>query len=105
MIAHDGFQLFHRGGVLPRGGLLMHMRMAALAGLVLVCLAVAPIGAAQQIDFPGDAAKDDAALAAAMPAFAERVMATYANGDRDQYLDNLARLQLVAGKYADAQKT
>jgi hypothetical protein len=79
--------------------------MAALAGLVLVCLAVAPSAAAQQIDFPVDAAKDDAVLAAAMPGVAEQLLATYANDDRDQYLDNLARLQLVAGKYADAQKT
>jgi len=83
----------------------MRVRTAALAGLVLVCLAAAPFAGAQQIDFPVDAAKDDAVLAAAMPAFAEQVMAKYANADRDQYLDNLARLQLVAGKYAEAQKT
>ena len=82
----------------------MRMRMAAFAGLVLVCLA-APFAAAQQIDFPVDAAKDDAAMAAVMPGVAEQLIAKYANDDRDQYLDNLVRLQLVAGKYADAQKT
>jgi len=61
--------------------------------------------AAQQIDFPKAAVEDDAALAAAMPAFAERVIAMYSNTDRDQYLDNMARLQLVAGKYAEAHRT
>src|ERR1700741_1629788 len=83
----------------------MRMRMAAFAGLVLVCLVAVPFAGAEQIDFPVDAAKDDAALAAAMPRVAEQLIATYANGDRDQYRDNLVRLQLVAGRYADAQKT
>src|SRR4051794_26137237 len=98
------FQPFHRRGVLHPGGLLMFMRMAALARVGLLCLA-APFAAAQQIDFPVDAAKDDVALAAAMPGVGEQLIARYTNGDRDQYLDNLARFQLVAGKYADAQKT
>ena len=69
----------------------------------MVCLAATPFAVAQQIDFPR--AEDDAALAAAMPAFAEQVIAKYANDNREQYLDNMARLQLVAGKFADARKT
>jgi len=73
--------------------------MAAFAGLVLVCLAAAPFARAQQIDLPKGA--DDAAMAG----MAEQLIAKYANDDHDQYLDNLARLQLVAGRYADAQKT
>jgi hypothetical protein len=73
--------------------------MAALAGLVLVCLAAAPFAVAQQIDFPK--AHDDASI----QVVAQQLIATYANDDRDQYLDNLMRFQLVAGRYADAKKT
>jgi putative CocE/NonD family hydrolase len=72
---------------------------------VLVFLAATPFAVAQQIDFPQGAAEDEAALAAAMPAFAEQVIAKYANENREQYLDNLGRLQIVAGKYAEGRKT
>jgi predicted acyl esterase len=50
-------------------------------------------------------AQDETTLSAEMPALAQRTIATYASEDRDQYLDNLFRLQLVAGRYADALKS
>ena len=73
--------------------------------LVLVCLAVVPSAFAEQVEFPAAAAEDEAALAAAMPGLAERLLAAQPATRRDADLDNLFRLQLVAGRSADAQKT
>jgi putative CocE/NonD family hydrolase len=73
--------------------------------LGLVCLAVASFAAAQQFDLPESAAKDPAALSKAVPGLAKAVMAVYKDDDRGKYLDNLFRLQIVAGQYEDAIKT
>jgi hypothetical protein len=40
-----------------------------------------------------------------MSALAGQAIAVYKDDNRDRYLDNLFRLQLVAGRYADATKT
>jgi putative CocE/NonD family hydrolase len=58
--------------------------------------------AAQPFDFPGAAAGDAAALSQRMPELARQVTAVYKDGDRRTYLDNLFRLQTVAGQYAAA---
>jgi predicted acyl esterase len=65
----------------------------------LVCAAMLCVVAGDLV------AQDETALAAGMPGLAERTIATYASEDRDQYLDNLFRLQLVAGRYADVLKS
>ncbi len=69
--------------------------------LLVVCLVFASAGGAQQIDLPQESRVNDAALAAAMPAFAERVLAAASAHDPD----TLFRLQLVAGRYDDALAT
>ena len=40
-----------------------------------------------------------------MPGLAGKVIAVYKENDRRKYLDNLFRLQIVAGRYADAKET
>ncbi|HEY0511794.1 MAG TPA: CocE/NonD family hydrolase [Thermoanaerobaculia bacterium] len=69
-----------------------------------LCLLVLP-AAAQPFDFPAAAAGDPAALATAMPALAREVIAVYRNDDRRSYLDDLFRLRIVAGQYAEASAT
>jgi hypothetical protein len=60
---------------------------------------------AQQFGFPVAAVTDTSALGAAMPELAGAVIAVYQEGDRVTYLNNLFRLQMVAGRYADADTT
>ena len=66
--------------------------------LLVGCLLFASAAAAQQIDLPRETRANEAALAAAMPAFAERILAASSTQDPD----TLFRLQLVAGRYDDA---
>jgi putative CocE/NonD family hydrolase len=61
--------------------------------------------AAQPFDFPAAAVEDPAALARALPRLADAVIASYKEEDRRVYLDNLFRLQLAAGKYAEAERS
>jgi len=56
----------------------------------------------QELKIEQGALTDDASIARAMPELAEQVMARYAEPDRDRYLDNLFRLQIVAGQYERA---
>jgi len=77
--------------------------------LICLCLAILPSAAAQPFAFPGAAAEDPAALSRSMPGLAREVIAVYREDnqetDRLEYLDNLFRLQIVAGQYADADAT
>jgi putative CocE/NonD family hydrolase len=73
-------------------------------GFVCLCLMAVPC-TAQSFDFPGTAVEDPAALARFMPGLARKVIVAYWEDDRRRYLDNLFRLQIVAGQYADASKT
>lgn len=66
--------------------------------LLVACLVFASAGGAQQIDLPREARASEAALAAAMPGFAERILGASSAHDPD----TLFRLQLVAGRYDDA---
>jgi putative CocE/NonD family hydrolase len=79
--------------------------MRKLVGLVVLSLSAAVCAPAQQLEFNQAAAADPAELARAMPALAKAVIATYHDDDRRKYLDNLFRLQIVAGHYADALRT
>src|SRR5436305_14163710 len=78
--------------------------MPQLAWFLGLCLAALPC-AAQSFDFPGPAAPDPAALATAMPKLAGEVLAAYRDGDRRTDLDNRFRLQIVAGRPAEAIAT
>ncbi|MGI9039659.1 MAG: CocE/NonD family hydrolase [Gemmatimonadales bacterium] len=71
----------------------------------LLCLRVTPPASAQQIALPAGAVASDSALAAAMPGWARQVLAIYGETDRDKYLDNLFRLQIVGGRYQEASRT
>ena len=72
-------------------------------GIACGCLAAAPGAAAEQsFEFGPAAAGDAEALARSMSKLASEVIAVYREGDRGRYLDNLFRLQLVAGRDAAA---
>ena len=82
----------------------MLRRGIRLFAFSLLAAVVSPIGA-QEFDFPPAAATDTAVLASYMPKLASEVMAVYHDGDRRVFLGNLFRLQTVAGRYAEAEKT
>jgi putative CocE/NonD family hydrolase len=73
--------------------------------LILILLACATSLKAQMLDFNQAAVGDQAVLATAMPQLAASVIAAYREDDREKYLDNLFRLQLVAGDYEGAGKS
>lgn len=63
-----------------------------------------PFAAAQDFDFPAGAS-DPEVLSRTLPALAGAAIAVYRDDDRADYLDNLFRLQIVAGRYADAVRS
>jgi putative CocE/NonD family hydrolase len=69
---------------------------------VLELGAALPCAAAQTFAFPSAAADDRAVLTRAMPKLAAALIAAYEDGDRQAYLDNLFRLQIVAGQFDGA---
>ncbi len=78
--------------------------MSKRIGCAFLCLAAVPC-AAQSFDFPGAAVEDPAALSQFMPGLAREVIAVYREDDRRKSLDNLFRLQIVAGQYAEVVRT
>ena len=72
-------------------------------GLVATLLGRTGIATGQQLTFRSDSIGAD--TAAAMSKLAGEAMAVYQDTNRDRYLDNLFRLQMVTGRYADASKT
>ena len=64
----------------------------------LLCLISTSLASAQELRFP--AVGNDTPQA--MAALAEQAIASYKETDRGRYLDNLFRMQMVAGRYADA---
>jgi len=77
--------------------------MRKVAFLVFVCFASVAI--AQQLEFPAAAVHDDSVLSQAMPRLATQAMGAYQESDRETYLDNLFRLQMVAGQYDKAAES
>jgi putative CocE/NonD family hydrolase len=73
--------------------------------IAFVSVVVVPRATAQQFDFPGATAEDAVTLSKSIPGLAEKVIAAYHDDDRDRHLDNLFRLQLVAGRYTEAVKS
>src|SRR5688572_23247953 len=80
------------------------MRARLLISTTLLSLS-AMCAHAQELAFPRAAATDDAKLAAALPALAKQVLETYRNENRDVYLSNAFRMQLVAGDPAASVAT
>lgn len=76
--------------------------MIKLIALIWVGLGLVTQAQAQQIEFNQSAATDPAELAKEMPRLAKSALALYRESDRETYLDNAFRLQLVAGDYPAA---
>jgi uncharacterized protein len=73
--------------------------------LALICLALVSVAGAQDLNFPEKAVAEPSELSKVMPALAQQVLTLYKEDDRDKYLDNLFRLQIVAGQYGKALDT
>jgi putative CocE/NonD family hydrolase len=70
---------------------------------VVGCLLwIEPAALAQQFNFDPVVTTDQTALAKQMPELARAVSSVYHDDDRRKYLDNLFRLQMVAGEYHEA---
>lgn len=69
----------------------------------LLWLAGGSLASAQELRFPSTIAGSD--TAGAMAALAQQAIAVYKAENRDRFLDNLFRVQMVAGRYADAGKS
>jgi len=77
--------------------------MKTLLNRAILLLLIALPASAQQIEFKNTATPADLTLT--MPDLAKQVIAVYKEDDRGKYLDNLFRLQLIAGDYEDALAT
>jgi uncharacterized protein len=73
--------------------------------LIFLCLCATTQASAQQMSFPAPAATDEVELSKAMPALAKEVIANYKDDDRERYLSNLFRLQMIAEQYSEANAT
>src|ERR1700680_2696950 len=69
--------------------------------LLELCAAL-PCAGAQTFAFPSSAVDSRADLTKAMPKLAKVLTASYKDGDYRAYLDNLFRLQIVAGQFDGA---
>jgi uncharacterized protein len=79
--------------------------MRTMVPIAAICLAAFDGGNPQQFEFPEAAFEDDSVLSQAMPRLASQVMTIYQETDREIYLDNLFRLQMVAGQYNKAAES
>lgn len=70
--------------------------------LALWCLLASSPAFALEFAFPGSAVDDPTVRDKALPDLAQRAIAVYAEPDQDQYLDNRFRLEIAAGRYAEA---
>jgi uncharacterized protein len=71
--------------------------------VAVLCVTGASYAPAQTLRFPGSSIGSDTAVA--MWALANQAISVYKDDNRDRYLDNLFRLQMVAGRYGDASRT
>jgi putative CocE/NonD family hydrolase len=71
----------------------------------LVAAGFAQTGAAQEFDPPPVRSSSDTAFHAFITSLAQRLAGEYTNPDRELYLDNLTRIQIVAGDYRAALST
>ncbi|TGD56572.1 CocE/NonD family hydrolase [Flavobacterium humi] len=73
--------------------------------LLLLCLFSFAIGFSQKLYFPKINYKDSITTAKNMPVLATKVIAAYAEKNRNTYLDNLYMLQFTAQRYKEMQAT
>ncbi|MBS0217294.1 MAG: CocE/NonD family hydrolase [Proteobacteria bacterium] len=74
--------------------------MKRLSAMLLALFALPAFAQAPDVRAPDGL--DNAGIERAMPELAREVMAVYREDDRQRYLGNLFRLQMVAGQYAQA---
>ena len=72
-----------------------------MKAILLAAVLVTASASAQELRFDPDPAK----LSDAMASLARQVMANYREENREKYLNNLFRLQIVAGQYSEAVAT
>ncbi|MEO6778297.1 MAG: CocE/NonD family hydrolase [Gemmatimonadaceae bacterium] len=77
---------------------------AGLIAAVVVAVTVVPAGA-QTLKLSAADLSNSASLAASMPALATRALGVYREHDRRDSLDNVFRLELVAGRYDEAARS
>jgi putative CocE/NonD family hydrolase len=73
--------------------------------LAAIYVIAASCATGQQFHLPMAAVENPVALSKAMPTLAEQVMAAYKDDDQDRYLNNLFRLQIIDGRYPEADST
>jgi uncharacterized protein len=78
-------------------------KQAALRAAAICFVVSASLASAQELPFNSAAIGTDTARA--MSVLANQAIAAYKDANRVVYLDNLFRLQMVAGRYADATRT
>jgi putative CocE/NonD family hydrolase len=81
------------------------MDRVGFSGFALACALVGSATSAQDIPLARPLTGEAATLAADMSEIAIQAIADYRESDRDRYLDNVFRLQLVAGRYRQALET
>jgi putative CocE/NonD family hydrolase len=81
------------------------MDRVVACGFALACALAGSVASAQDIPLARPLTAEDSALQALMAQLATQAIADYRDPDHDRYLDNLFRLQLVAGRNADAAET
>jgi uncharacterized protein len=77
--------------------------MMRSTGVAFLCLVSSSVASGQELRFSSAAMGRDTAVA--MSALAEQAITVYKDANRDRYLDNLFRLQMVANRYGDASNT
>jgi putative CocE/NonD family hydrolase len=82
----------------PKAGLLL----LKLLSFTLLSVTAITQASAQQLSFDKSAAADDLKLSTEMPNLAKQIIASYREPDRQKYLDNLFRLQMLVGNYLEA---
>jgi putative CocE/NonD family hydrolase len=77
-----------------------------LSGLLIVgFVGFADLASGQRLPLPAGGLTSDSAIAKTLPRLAREAIALYANPDSDAYLDNLARLEIVAGDFRRGGET
>src|ERR1043166_7742198 len=84
---------------------LKELRLIKILCLVFPAVTLTFQTSAQQLDFSKLAVADEMELSKAMPTLAKQIIASYKETDREKFLNNLFRLQIVAGDYAAANDT
>jgi uncharacterized protein len=84
---------------------LKQLQLIKIFCLVVLSVVLTTQASAQQLDFDKLAVADEVELSKAMPNLAKQVIASYKDEDRQKYLNNLFRLQMVAGDYTAANDT